>query len=405
MRSIWTRAAVGALVIFALGMLLLKGLRSTRDGLSSLAYDVKPQVEAQLAEAFSHIDRPIPFILDGTTMGQLLNVRMQRPKHGGPLTVRAVVMLDNPASASRFAGCDLVPSNPDAVDLKDGFRCSSPGETGLQSIGEVRLEPVGMTRPIRASKAALSELQKQASVTVDSEHGVITNVIGDSGEIVNITADSNGAVIHVKDKKGKTVNVSADKSWRVGEGGLHHLAVSPSSVPGARGTGGGRRHVGGTRRHVGAGRITRNRLVRARAPGIVSDPPDSILVPNHHQLLSSQCLIVVLHRELKPHELGVLIGWPVRRVLHRQYLATYHAVRSPGGWRECCEPGGRRVLPEHDGKLGPRFGGPAGIHQAQPWLRHGRGGLNGAVHGTHLVGCDQLCVEWCCHCGQTDQGP
>lgn len=212
MRSIWTRAAIGALMIFALGMLLLKGLRSTRDGLSSLASDVKPQVEAQLAEAFSHIDRPVPFILDGTPMGQLMNVRMQRPRHGGSPSVRAVVMLDNPATASRLAGCDLVPNNPDAVDLKDGFRCASAGESGLQSIGEVRLEPVGMTRPIRASSMAMSELQKQVNVTVDSEHGVITNVTGDSGEIVNITADSNGAVIHVKDKKGKTVNVSANKN-------------------------------------------------------------------------------------------------------------------------------------------------------------------------------------------------
>jgi hypothetical protein len=211
MRSIWTRAAIGALAIFVLGMLLLKGLRSTRDGLSAFASTMKPQVEAQVAEAFSHIDRPIPFLLDGTPMGQLLNVRMQRPRHGGPLALRAVVMLDNPATASRLAGCDLVPTNPDGVELKEGFRCASPGEHGLKSIGEVRVEPVGMTRPLRASSAAIIELQKQSSVTVDSEHGVITSVTGDSGEIVNITTDSNGAVIHVKDKQGKTVNVSANK--------------------------------------------------------------------------------------------------------------------------------------------------------------------------------------------------
>jgi hypothetical protein len=86
----------------------------------------------------------------------------------------------------------------------------------LRSLGEVRFEPVGVVRPVRADKATLAQLRQRGTITIDSsQRGLHANISGDSGELVNIQADSNGAYIHVNDGKGKIVKVRADKSGLV----------------------------------------------------------------------------------------------------------------------------------------------------------------------------------------------
>ena len=106
--------------------------------------------------------------------------------------------------------------SPDQFEVTQGFRCATPADRGLHALGEVRFEPVGVVRPVRADKAALAQLRQRGALTIDSSHhGVHVNAAGDSGELVNISADSNGAFIHVNDGKGKVVRVRADKNGLV----------------------------------------------------------------------------------------------------------------------------------------------------------------------------------------------
>jgi hypothetical protein len=213
MRSIWVRAGVGALLVFALGMMLYSAARAGKAratvALDHLKEDVGSSVVAAAAQMSS-----MPFSLDGRKIGRLTSLTLDPGSGSSAPTLAALVTLDrDQLDAAVLASCNLVPVRPDRLESSQGFRCATPGERGLTRLGEVRFEPAGVVRPVLVDDAAMAELRRAGRITIDSSpRGAMrANVTGDSGEIVNISADSNGAFIHVNDGKGKVVRLSADR--------------------------------------------------------------------------------------------------------------------------------------------------------------------------------------------------
>jgi hypothetical protein len=217
MRSIWVRAGVGALAVFALGMMLYTALQTTKAKAKQALMEFKSELDSGSVAAFDH-RQGVPFVLDGQTLGRLTSLSLNPGTGASMAALRALVALDRDhLDPAMLSTCDLVPVSPDNFEPSRGFRCAAPGERGLSPLGEVRFEPVGVVRPVRGDRAALARLQQGGTITIDSSHrgAVHANVTGDSGELVSINADSNGAFIHVNDGKGKVVRVRADKSGLV----------------------------------------------------------------------------------------------------------------------------------------------------------------------------------------------
>jgi len=215
MRSIWVRAGLGALAVFAIGMMFVSVVRTTKARAKEALLQLKTELDSGTVVAFDHFDRAVPFILDGRKVGHLTSLNFEPGAGAVAPSLSALVALDREhLDAGMLSSCDLVPVSPDRFEVTQGFRCATPSDRGLRSVGEVRFEPVGVVRPVRADKAALAQLRQRGTITIDSSRrgGVHAKVSGDSGEIVNIQADSNGAYIHVNDGKGKVVLVRADKS-------------------------------------------------------------------------------------------------------------------------------------------------------------------------------------------------
>jgi len=218
MRSIWVRAGLGALAVFAIGMMFVSAVRTTKAKAKEALLQLKTELDSGAAVAFDHFDRAVPFILDGRKLGHLTSLNFEPGAGAVAPSLSALVALDREhLDAAMLSSCDLVPVSPERFEVSQGFRCATPSDRGLRSVGEVRFEPVGVVRPVRADKAALAQLRQRGTITIDSSRrgGVHAKVSGDSGEIVNIQADSNGAYIHVNDGKGKVVLVRADKSGLV----------------------------------------------------------------------------------------------------------------------------------------------------------------------------------------------
>ena len=217
MRSIWVRAGLGALAVFALGMMLYTAARATKAKAKEALLELKSELDSGAVVAFDRLDRAVPFILDGQQLGQLTSLSFEPGTAASTASLTAQVALDREhLDAAMLSSCDLVPVSPEQFEVTQGFRCARPSEHGLRPVGEVRFEPAGVVRPVRADKATLAQLRQRGTITIDSAHGrVHANVSGDSGELVNIQADSNGAYIHVNDGKGKVVLVRADKSGLV----------------------------------------------------------------------------------------------------------------------------------------------------------------------------------------------
>ena len=217
MRSIWVRAGVGALAVFAIGMLLYTVAGRTKARARQALMEFKSELDSGAVVAIDHQDHATPFVLNGRTLGQLTNLTLDPGQGGTAPALHARVSLDRDyLDPAMLSSCDLVPVSPDKFDATQGFRCATPADRGLHSLGEVRFEPVGVVRPVRADKAALAQLRQRGALTIDSSRGgVHVNATGDSGELVNISADSNGAFIHVNDGKGKVVRVRADRNGLV----------------------------------------------------------------------------------------------------------------------------------------------------------------------------------------------
>jgi hypothetical protein len=217
MRSIWVRAGVGALAVFGLGMLLYTVARRTKDRARQALIELKSELDSGASVAMDSVDHAIPFVLDGRTLGRLTSFTLNPGARGTAPALHALVALDrDQLDPAMLSSCDLVPVSPDTFEVTQGFRCATPADRGLRSLGEVRFEPVGVVRPVRADKATLARLRQHGAITIDSSHrGVHINATGDSGELVSISADSNGAFIHVNDGKGKVVRMTADKNGLV----------------------------------------------------------------------------------------------------------------------------------------------------------------------------------------------
>ena len=218
MRSIWLRAGLGALAVFALGMMLYTAVRTTKAKAKAALLQLKTELDSGGVVALDHLDRAVPFMLDGQRMGRLTSLTFEPGAGAAAPSLNAQVSLDREhLDPAILASCDLVPVSPERFEVTQGFRCATPSDHGLRSVGEVRFEPVGVVRPVRADKSALAQLRQRGTITIDSSHGGVlhANLNGDSGEIVRIQADSNGAYIHVNDGNGKVVLVRADRSGLV----------------------------------------------------------------------------------------------------------------------------------------------------------------------------------------------
>lgn len=217
MRSIWVRAGIGALAVFTVGMGLYYAARATKARAVTALGEFKAELDSGTVAAFEKVDRATPFVLDGQRLGRLASLDLTPDAPAGSPALSAVVLLD-PAHTDpgMLSTCTLVPMHPDSFGDIQEFRCAGAGESGLKPLGQVTFQPVGVTRPVKASPQAVVALRRQGTLTIDSSHrGVHLNATGDSGEVVSINADSNGAFIHVRDGKGKVVRLAADKNGLV----------------------------------------------------------------------------------------------------------------------------------------------------------------------------------------------
>jgi hypothetical protein len=100
----------------------------------------------------------------------------------------------------------------DAPDAGGLFACIPEGSSeaeGLVQIGEIRMEPGDLTRPLVLSRdkaGGWSDQQDGRFNLRASDQGVVMNATDGNGtKVVQLKADSNGAFLNVQDENGKKV--------------------------------------------------------------------------------------------------------------------------------------------------------------------------------------------------------
>ncbi len=215
MRSLWSKISLGAVGVFLVGMLLITGFRRSREAVTNaVSGALVPALHAAATYAAS-TRTDLPFRLDGTRLGTVTRMQLERAEANQPMSVRLVVQLDDEVDTGDLQRCDLLSASETDVDFEHGFRCGERGGPGLVEIGEVRFEPAGFTRPVKAGSAQLSKLRDgdPFRANIDLTHGMHLDAHGRNEGSVRVQADSTGAVMRVRDRKGgDLVRISADSN-------------------------------------------------------------------------------------------------------------------------------------------------------------------------------------------------
>jgi hypothetical protein len=176
MRSYWLRIALGAVVIFAVGMvamsLVRRGLRGVRE----------------VAEGSGPITLPVafvPFKLDGEKLGTIDKVVLHRDAPKSLVSVELQIKLLDSILARGLEGCRLAANfdgqstssearEADATPLSRGvFSClRSDDSTGhLQEFGHAVFQPGGVSVPLLLPNDMVADL-KQGNFTSGNEDSV-----------------------------------------------------------------------------------------------------------------------------------------------------------------------------------------------------------------------------------------
>lgn len=240
MRSMWTKIGLGAVGIFAMGMLLLTLLRdaraSARDAFVDFlgtgdaaaatvpappeaaapeavaavpaAPDLSP-LKASLAGLTRRIGRAghdMPFVFEGQRIGSIQRLMIRRARQGELPEVDLEVVITDPAQGAALSDCDLVPEHGTSVTGDDGFSCADADWNDLVTVGTARLEPLGVSRPIRIRQRDAGEMRSGGpfQLTVDGK-GVRIHADGRHGEAVQVRTDAGGAGIKIDDALGRAI--------------------------------------------------------------------------------------------------------------------------------------------------------------------------------------------------------
>jgi hypothetical protein len=224
MRSYWLRIGLGAMLIFVVGMGVVragrKGVETARDFI-----DHGRSVNIPFAI--------IPFKLDGRGIGSIRQIQLDR---SGPRQidgVHLVVRLDDTADLDGLNGCQLTAHGLQDIDENTTFACADAADSAatLVHFGEVVFEPTGASmelvlpavevaqwsdRAEAAAPAVANARQAVVNARATMERALLQVRDNHGREVVRLNADSLGAFLRVRDAKGNdVVNLRADSGGLV----------------------------------------------------------------------------------------------------------------------------------------------------------------------------------------------
>ena len=197
MRTYWIKIVLGALGVFAVGMVLIT---ITRHGITKAKRVAESSDPIRIPLAF------VPFRLGGNRLGTFDRAVLIRKSPKEVTALDLAVTLTDSASAGRLAGCGLfarlLQEQHRGVEFSDAdFTCLSPDSAaahGAERFGEVTFEPGHLTLPLfvpaevaRRLRKGMAEIHAEtASDTADSIADAADRMADSISEAASRAADS-----------------------------------------------------------------------------------------------------------------------------------------------------------------------------------------------------------------------
>ena len=193
MRNIWLRIGLGAGVVFIAGMFAI-----------SLGRQVKAQVTSAIHDG-GRVSVPLallPFQVGHDKVGSIRQIDVQRNGTSHSKRINIQVQMKEQGWADKYADCLFKVDAPDAGGL---FACVPEGSAeadGLVEIGEIRMNPGDVTRPLVLSREKAGGWYDKQDGQFNlraNDQGVLMNATDENGtKVVQLKAGSSGVRIEVK---------------------------------------------------------------------------------------------------------------------------------------------------------------------------------------------------------------
>jgi len=163
MTRYWIKIVLGALLIFAAGMAVWKGVHM---GVNTV------HVLTDTADPITIPLKIVNFRVDGVSLGRLEKLRLIRSAPKAISSVEVTVRLDSTSVADRLRDCTMRIDDVENMNEQTTFVCVSPATPAaageFEQFGEVRIEGTDIVLPLLLPAAAVRELQHKGSRGVDS---------------------------------------------------------------------------------------------------------------------------------------------------------------------------------------------------------------------------------------------
>ncbi|HXI20616.1 MAG TPA: hypothetical protein VNH46_06000 [Gemmatimonadales bacterium] len=187
MRNYWLKIAAGALGIFAVGMLVIAGVRSVKTTIKHTMNSSDP-IPIPLIGL-------VPFKVDSAKLGSVSRLEFLRSDPEHVSGVRVVVNLADSTDPGRIMNCMLALDQVKDLNDKTSFRCQAPAASpgDLEPFGTVEIKGTGQEVPLLLPQNVVADLR---STRLDWKHGDFrSNAASDSlrqalGDAVEARADS-----------------------------------------------------------------------------------------------------------------------------------------------------------------------------------------------------------------------
>lgn len=212
-RRYWTRVALGALLVFGLGLAGLAAFNRGAAEVRSLVSAAAMQLPLQLAR--------LDFSLDGRKIGKVSGIEVHRTGPADPGRVKLQVALADPGDLGALESCLLTSDDLDRLPQTSGFRCADAAEigAGLVEMGQVVFQPAELVRPLYLPNHTIERWRRSevrsldASLTADGQGGVTgqgrfevaKSHRGVKRGTFRLEADERGAVISIQDHLGRSL--------------------------------------------------------------------------------------------------------------------------------------------------------------------------------------------------------
>ena len=209
MRRYWIFIGLGAVAVFAAGMLVVTAVRRASHGIHQLAGGWQTMM-AGVPQKLG------PVRLDGVPLGTARHLRIWRDTREGPRYLQIQVALADSA-LERLQACNALAAAPDSlVGKSSDLRClTTIPDSGSRQIGELLTgDSDSVRRPIFATVSQAAKFDsgngddKARAVDIRATNGGAHVVVEDwSGhQLVSVDADSqHGARITIRDSTGKAL--------------------------------------------------------------------------------------------------------------------------------------------------------------------------------------------------------